>query len=63
MQEYLKNPERKKFIVGSPEDTESIKWMQRITELHGIKWYTLKNEDKNKIVSYDFINAIAESLI
>ncbi len=63
LQEYLKNTQRRKFIVGSPEDAEKINWMKKITSLHGIKWHILKNEDKHKIVTDSFINEIVINLI
>jgi hypothetical protein len=63
LQEYLKNPLKRKFIVGSPEDAESIKWAKRITEVHGIKWHILKKEDKSKLVATSFIDEIADTLI
>lgn len=28
-QEYLKNPQKRHFIIGSPEDAESIKWAKK----------------------------------
>jgi len=62
-QEYLKDTNKKTFIVGSPEDAEGTKWMRRITDLHGIKWHTLKKEDKHKKVADSFIEAIAEALL
>jgi len=63
LQEYLKNPHRRKFIVGSPEDAESIKWAKRITDIHGIKWHVLKKEDKTKQVAASFIEEIANTLV
>ena len=63
LQEYLKNPNRRKFIVGSPEDAESIKWAKRITDIHGIKWHFLKSADKGKLVADSFIEEIATSLM
>lgn len=63
LQECLKNPTRKKFIVGSPEDAESIKWARKITEVNGIHWHTLKVKDKSKLVADSFINEIADTLI
>jgi hypothetical protein len=63
LQEYLKNPQKKSFIVGSPEDAESIKWAKKITEIHGIKWHYLKNENKSDLVAQSFIDEIIETLI
>lgn len=63
LQEYLKNPSKRKFIVGSPEDAESIKWAKKITEIHNIKWHFLKKEDKENIVAQSFIDEIKETLV
>lgn len=62
-QEYLKNPSKRNFIIGSPEDAESIKWAKKITDIHGIKWHFLKKEHKAELVAQSFINEIAETLI
>lgn len=62
-QEYLKNTQKRKFIIGSPEDAESIKWAKRITDVHDIKWHTLKKKEKDKLVAESFIEEIAETLI
>ena len=63
LQEYLKNPTKRKFIVGSPEDADSIKWAKRITDIHGIKWHFLKTVQKEQLVAASFIEAIATTLI
>ncbi len=62
-QEYLKNSGKRDFIIGSPEDAESIKWAKKITDIHGIKWHFLKEKDKEKLVADSFIEEIAETLI
>lgn len=63
LQEYLKNPAQRHFIVGGPEDADSVKWAQRITALHGIKWHFLKTEDKSELVAGSFIQEIADTLV
>lgn len=63
LQEYLKNPTRRKFIVGSPEDAESINWAKSITEMHNIKWHILKKEDKDLLVAASFIEEIVQTLL
>ncbi len=62
-QEYLKNPQKRKFIIGSPEDAESIKWAKRITDMYGIKWHILKVEEKPKLVADSFIQEISNTLL
>ncbi len=61
LQEYLKNPSRRKFIVGSPDDAESINWAKYITDMHNIKWHFLKKEDKEQQVATSFIEEIVPS--
>lgn len=63
LQEYLRNKDTRNFIIGSPEDSDSMNWMKQMTEIHGIKWHILKNEDKSKMVADSFIEEIAEVLI
>lgn len=63
LQEYLKNTSKRKFIIGGPEDAESVKWAKKITDIYGIKWHFLKKEEKSKLVADSFIDEIAETLI
>lgn len=62
-QEYLKNSRKRSFIVGAPEDAESVKWAKKITDIYGIKWHVLKKEEKSKLVADSFIEEIAKTLI
>lgn len=62
LQEYLKAPQRRHFIVGGPEDAESVKWARRITAVHGIKWHSLPQEFKKEQVAASFIEEIADTL-
>ena len=62
-QEYLKNPQKRNFIIGSPEDAESINWARKITDMHSIKWHTLKKEEKSKLVADSFIEEIVQTLL
>lgn len=61
-QEYLKNPNQRKMIVGAPEDAESLSWAKKICSANGIKWHTLKKADKGKLVAESFIEEIAHNL-
>lgn len=62
-QEYLKNPGKRRFIIGSPEDAESLKWAKKITDIYGIKWHILRKSEKSKQVADSFIEEIANTLI
>lgn len=63
LQEYLKNPTKRDFIIGSPDDAESVKWAKKITDIHGIKWHFLPKADKTKLVADSFIEEITETLL
>ncbi len=63
LQEYLKNPMKRDFIIGSPEDAESVKWAKKITDIHGIRWHFLKKENKSQLVADSFIEEIKKTLI
>ena len=62
-QEYLKNPMKKHFIIGSPEDAESLNWAKQMTAANGIHWHTLKKDEKSKLVADSFIEEIAKTLL
>lgn len=62
LQEYLKNREQRKFIVGAPADAQNISWAKRMAEIHGIKWHTLEVECKEKQVAQSFIDEIGLTL-
>lgn len=62
LQEYLKALNRRHFIVGGPEDAESVKWARRIAAVHGIKWHSLPRELKGEQVAASFIEEIADKL-
>ena len=63
LQEYLKDPQQKDFIVGSPEDAQGLDWAKEITRMHGIRWHSLKKADKSDLVADSFIQEIADTLI
>ncbi len=63
LQEYLKNTDKRKFIIGSPEDAESVKWAKLITDVHGIKWHFLPREEKGQLVAESFMKEIADNLV
>ena len=63
LQEYLKERHKRKFIVGAPEDAESVKWAKRICSMHGIPWHNLAIENKSELVAKSFIEAIADALL
>lgn len=62
LQEYLKNRDTRSFIIGSPEDAESLKWAKFITNKYDIQWHVLKKEDKDQLVAPSFIEEIATTL-
>lgn len=62
LQEYLRQPQRRRFIVGAPEDAESVKWAKKISSIHGLEWHTLPSVDKEMLVAPSFVSAIADAL-
>ena len=38
-------------------------WVKRITDMHGVPWHSLKQEEKDNLVADSFIEAIAQALI
>lgn len=62
-QEYLKNTHKRSFIVGAPEDAESVKWPKRMILSHHIEWHTLNATDKNRLVPDTLIEAIVQTLL
>lgn len=63
LQEYLKDRQKRHFIIGAPEDAESVKWAKRMTDVYNIKWHTLKKEDKKQLVPQSLIDEIVETLV
>ena len=62
LQEALKSPQKRKFIVGSPADAESLKWAQKMASVHNIHWHILPEADKEMLVAPSFIEEIASTL-
>jgi hypothetical protein len=62
LQEYLRQPQLRRFIVGAPEDAESVKWAKKISSIHGLEWHTLPSVDKEMLVAPSFVSAIADAL-
>ncbi len=63
LQEYLRRPDQRKFIIGGPDDADSVKWAKKMTDIHGIPWYSLPVDRKEELVSPDFVEAIALALL
>lgn len=63
LQEYLKNPQKRTFIAGAPEDAESVKWAKKVCDIYGLQWHTLVKNDKEKLVADSFIEAIVQALL
>lgn len=63
LQEYLNNPRQRRFIIGAPEDAESVKWARKICAMHGIRWHSLPVSEKHKLVADSFIEEITASLL
>ena len=55
LQEVLKSPQKRKFIVGSPEDAQSMKWAQKMAEVNGIHWHILPTSEKSQVIAPSFV--------
>ena len=62
-QEFLKNRDRRHFIVGSPEDAESVKWPRRLAWAHNVEWHTLPKAEKSRLVPDSLVEAVARALL
>ncbi|HEY9842738.1 MAG TPA: hypothetical protein V6D23_19895 [Candidatus Obscuribacterales bacterium] len=62
-QEYLRDPLRRSFIVGGPEDAEGVKWVRRLSESYRLEWHHLAKADKSLLVADSFIEAIVQALL
>lgn len=63
LQEYLKEPGKKTFIVGAPEDAQSIEWVKEICKRHNLVWHTLPKKEKYKLIPDSLVNAVKEALL
>lgn len=63
LQEYLKNSDERTFIVGAPDDAQSIEWVKEIVNKHNIKWHPLSVQEKEKLVPDSLVESIVEALL
>lgn len=62
-QEYVRDPARRTFIVGAPEDAESVKWPKRLVKTHGLRWHSLPVNEKSKLVPDSLVEAVVDALV
>jgi hypothetical protein len=62
-QEYVRDPARRTFIVGGPDDAESVHWPKRLCATHGVRWHTLPVAEKQRLVPDSLVEAVAEALV
>ncbi len=63
LQEYLKRPRRRAFIVGAPEDAESLTWARLACAENHIRWHSLARAEKAALVPDSLVEAIADTLL
>lgn len=63
LQEYLHDRRRRTFIVGSPEDAQSIHWPRMMARSHQLPWHNLPASEKARLVPDSLVDAIAEALV
>ena len=61
-EKHISNPQKRKLIVGGPDDAQSVGWAKHVARHHGIEWHTLPKSEKNNLVADSFIEAIANAL-
>ncbi|MCP4131159.1 MAG: hypothetical protein GY754_09280 [bacterium] len=62
LERYLNSAGRKKLILGGPEDAQSIGWVKHVSRHYDIPFHSLSAASKEKLVSDNFVKAIAEAL-
>jgi hypothetical protein len=62
-QEYLKNPRRRTFVVGAPEDAHGVTWAKRLATANRVPWHVLAKADKDRLVPDSLVEAVVESLL
>ena len=63
LQEYLKAPHRRTFILGAPEDAHGVSWAKEIAKANRIKFHTLSKKDKHKLIPDSMVEAVTEALL
>jgi hypothetical protein len=63
LQEFLHNSPRRTFIVGSPEDAQSVNWPRMMARSHKLHWHTLPLSEKAKLIPDSLVDAVAEALL
>ena len=63
LQEYLKRSNDRTFIVGAPDDAESIEWVKEIVSRHNLDWHGLAVKDKDKLVPDSLVEALINAFI
>jgi hypothetical protein len=63
LQEFLNDRERRTFIVGSPEDAQSINWPRMMAASHQLHWHTLPVADKARLVPDSLVEAVVQALL
>jgi hypothetical protein len=63
LQEFLHDRERRRFIVGSPEDAQSVNWPRLMARSHKLPWHSLPSEQKSKLVPDSLVEAVVEALL
>lgn len=63
LQEYLKNPRKRTFIVGAPEDAQNIKWARQIVFANRIAWHVLPLTEKQKLIPDSLVEAVVTTLL
>jgi hypothetical protein len=63
LQEYLKNPRKRTFLVGAPNDAKDVKWARQVALANGLVWHSLALSEKDRLVPDSLVDAITASLV
>ncbi|MEM7247480.1 MAG: nucleoside 2-deoxyribosyltransferase domain-containing protein [Acidobacteriota bacterium] len=61
-QRWLREPSRRRLVVGSPDDAESLGWARHVVRHHGLTWHSLSVKEKNRLVADSFVDALARAV-
>ncbi len=63
LQEYLKNPRKRTFVVGAPDDAQNVKWARQVALANRIPWHSLPAGEKTKLVPDSLVGAVVTALV
>lgn len=62
LQESVADP-RRTFLVGAPQDADSVKWARRMAASHRLPWFDLPTDEKHKLIPDSLVEAVVQALL